>query len=123
MRNLTFLGVLLAILAANLPAADEATTSSLKLQVMTSESKNPVPNAHVVVRFVEKRLLRDKRSSWETKTNRKGFVVLNKVPHGTIQVQVIARGYQTYGNEHEISKPNEELTILLNPPQSQHSAY
>ena len=43
MRNLTFVGVLLAILAANLPAADEATTSSLKLQVMTSESKNPVP--------------------------------------------------------------------------------
>ena len=123
MRNLTFVGVLLAVLAANLLAADEVTTSRLKLQVMTSESNKPVPNAHVIVRFVQEKFLKDKRSSWETKTNRKGFVVLDKVPHGSIQVQVIARGYQTYGNEHEISKPNEELTILLNPPQSQHSAY
>lgn len=123
MRKLAFVGVLLAVFAANLLAADEVTLSRLRLQVMTSESKRPVPNAHVVVRFVQKKFLKDKRTSWETKTNQKGFVVLDKIPYGTIQIQVIARGYQTYGNKHELSEPNEEITILLNPPQRQHSAY
>ena len=125
MRNIAFGGVLLAVMAASLFAADAdtVTTSRLNLQVVVGENKKPVPNAHVVVRFVQKKFLRDKRTSWETKTNRKGFVVLDKIPHGTVKIQIIARGYQTYGGEHELSKPNEELTILLNPPQSQYSAY
>ncbi|MCH7977924.1 MAG: carboxypeptidase regulatory-like domain-containing protein [Acidobacteria bacterium] len=125
MRNIAFGGVLLAVMAASLFAADAdtVTTSRLNLQVVAGENKKPVPNAHVVVRFVQKKFLKDKRTSWETKTNRKGFVVLDKIPHGTIKIQIIARGYQTYGSEHELSKPNEELTILLNPPQSQYSAY
>lgn len=125
MRNIAFGGVLLAVMAASLFAADAdtVTTSRLNLQVVAGENKKPVPNAHVVVRFVQKRFLKDKRTSWETKTNRKGFVVLDKVPHGTVKIQIIAQGYQTHGSEHEFSKPNEELTIKLNPPQSQYSAY
>ncbi len=125
MRNIAFGGVLLAVMAASLFAADAdtVTTSRLNLQVVTGENKKPVPNAHVIVRFVQKRFLKDKRTSWETKTNRKGFVVLDKIPHGTIKIQIIARGYQTHGSEYELSKPNEELTIKLNPPQNQHSAY
>ncbi len=125
MRNIAFGGVLLAVMAASLLAADAdpVTTSRLHLQVVAGENKKPVPNAHVVVRFVQKKFLKDKRTSWETKTNRKGFVVLDKVPHGTVKIQIIARGYQTYGSEYELSKPKEELTIKLNPPQSQYSAY
>jgi hypothetical protein len=49
--------------------------------------------------------------------------MLPNVPLGTAKVQVIARGYQTYGNQHELSKPEEEVTILLKPPQKQVSAY
>ena len=125
MRYIAFGGVLLAVMAASLFAADAdtVTTSRLNLLVVAGENKKPVPNAHVVVRFVQKKFLKDKRTSWETKTNRKGFVVLDKVPHGTVKIQIIARGYQTYGSEHELSKPKEDLTILLNPPQSQYSAY
>jgi len=39
------------------------------------------------------------------------------------KVQIIAKGYQTYGDEHPLTKPEEEVTILLKPPQKQISAY
>ncbi|OFV96236.1 MAG: hypothetical protein A3H28_10220 [Acidobacteria bacterium RIFCSPLOWO2_02_FULL_61_28] len=114
--------VLLAV-AVVLPAAAEDKTTRLTLQVVREADKLPVPDAHVVVHFKEPKLLKDKRATWETKTNRKGVVVLSDVPLGVAKVQIIAKGYQTYGDEHPLTKPEEELTILLKPPQKQVSAY
>jgi hypothetical protein len=68
-------------------------------------------------------LRRDKRVSWEAKTNRKGVLVLSDLPAGTIQVQVIAKGFQTYGDEHKLQQPQEEVTIRLQQPADQVSAY
>ena len=98
--------------------------SRLTLQVLNESNKQPVADAHVVVRFVEERILRrDKRVSWEAKTNRKGVVVLSDLPKGKLKVQIIAKGFQTYGNEHDLQKQHEEMTILLQPPKGQVSAY
>ena len=99
-------------------------STRLTLQVLNESTKQPIPDAHVVVRFTEERMLRkDKRVSWEVKTNRKGVVVLPDIPTGNVQVQVIAKGFQTYGDQHELEKPQEELTILLQLPKDQVSAY
>ena len=115
--------VLLATCIAGRLAAQKEDTSRLTLQVL-NQSKQPVADAHVVVRFTEERLLRrDKRVSWEAKTNRKGVVVLNDIPWGAVKVQIIAKGFQTYGDQHELGKPEEELTIQRLPPKGQVSAY
>jgi hypothetical protein len=99
-------------------------STELTLQVLNAADKQPVPDAHVVVRFTEPRMLRrDKRVSWEAKTNRKGIIVFPDVPTGTIKVQVIAKGFQTYGDEHALEKPQEEVTVLLEAPKGQVSAY
>ena len=99
-------------------------TTQLTLQVLDGVKKQPVADAHVIVRFKEERLLRkDKKVSWEAKTNRKGIVVLSEIPTGGIKVQVIAQGFQTYGDEHELTKPEEEVTVLLSAPKGQVSAY
>jgi len=96
----------------------------LTLQVLNEANQQPVADAHVVVRFVEERILRrDKRVSWEAKTNRKGVLVLSDIPTGAVKVQIIAKGFQTYGDQHELAKPQEELTIKLQPPKDQVSAY
>ncbi|OFW00334.1 MAG: hypothetical protein A3H94_08475 [Acidobacteria bacterium RIFCSPLOWO2_02_FULL_60_20] len=96
----------------------------LTLQVLNETNQQPVVGAHVVVRFTEERLLRrDKRVSWEAKTNRKGEIVLSDLPTGNVKVQVIAKGFQTYGDQHDLEKPQEKLTILLQPPKGQVSAY
>lgn len=124
MRPIRLLGILLLVLfAAALPASAEDDVTQLTVKVVRESDGKPVPNAHIVVHFTENRLIKDKRNSWETKTNRKGQVTLPNVPMGTAKVQVIARGYQTYGDEHELTKPEEEVTIHLKPPQSQVSAY
>ena len=124
MRQIGFLGIVLLLsMAAVLPAAAQDDKTQLTLKVLRESDKAPVADAHIVIHFTEERLLRDKRGTWETKTNRKGEVMLPNVPLGTAKVQVIARGYQTYGNQHELTKPEEEVTILLKPPQKQVSAY
>ena len=123
MRSRRFLALLLLAVAVVLPAVGEDKTTRLTLQVLREADKQPVADAHVVLHFKVEKLLKDKRASWEAKTNRKGVVVLPDVPLGVAKVQIIARGYQTYGDEHELNKPDQELTILLKPPQKQVSAY
>ena len=123
MRSRRFLALLLLAVAVVLPAVGEDKTTRLTLQVLRDADKQPVADAHVVIHFKVEKLLKDKRASWEAKTNRKGVVVLSDVPLGAAKVQIIARGYQTYGDEHDLNKPVQELTILLKPPQKQVSAY
>lgn len=115
--------VLLLSVAAALPATAQDDKTQLTVKVLRETDGKPVANAHVVIQFIEKRLLRDRRGSWETKTNRRGEVMLPNVPTGTAKVQVIARGYQTYGEEHQLTEPEEEVTIHLKRPQGQVSAY
>jgi hypothetical protein len=124
-RKLACLMVLLLIVSAKLVAAPPDETSRLTLQVLTEESKKPVPSAHVVVRFVsgKKFFIKDKRTSWEAQTDKRGELTLDDVPLGRVKVQVIARGYQTFGNEFELTKSQEDVTILLKPPAKQVSAY
>ena len=126
MRRATPIVAVIALLIAaaiSSSAQDDDDSSRLTLSVLTA-AKQPVADAHVVVKFTEPRMLRrDRRVSWEAKTNRKGVVVLTGIPHGQVKVQVIAKGYQTYGDEHQLGKPDEELTIELLPPKGQVSAY
>ncbi|MBF8305543.1 MAG: hypothetical protein HW398_731 [Acidobacteria bacterium] len=123
MRQVGIIPIALLAVAVALPASAQDDTTQLTLKVLRESDRKPVADAHIVIHFTEEKLLRDKRGSWETKTNRKGEVMLPNVPLGTAKVQVIARGYQTYGNQHELTKAEEELTILLKPPQKQVSAY
>lgn len=125
MRTVIRLGVLSLILAAGLSAAPPDKVSRLSLKVLTEGEKKPVSNAHVVVRFVsgKKFFIKDKRTSWEAQTNRSGVVVLDDIPTGNVKIQIIARGYQTFGDEFELKKAEEELTLLLKPPAKQVSAY
>jgi len=123
MRQVGIIPIALLAVAVALPASAQDDTTQLTLKVLRESDRKPVADAHIVLHFTEEKLLRDKRGSWETKTNRKGEVMLPNVPLGTAKVQVIARGYQTYGNQHELTKAEEELTILLKPPQKQVSAY
>jgi len=124
MRQLGLFGiVLLLAVAAALPAAAQDDKTRLTVKVLRDSDGKPVADAHIVIHFTEEKLLKDRKGTWETKTNRRGEVMLPNVPTGTAKVQVIARGYQTYGDEHQLTKPEEEMTIRLKPPQGQVSAY
>jgi hypothetical protein len=105
-------------------AADSEKTTKLTVQVLDEATRKPIYNAHVVVRFeVDRKLRRDKRVSWESKANQRGEVVLNLIPRGTVKVQVIARGYQTYGDQHDLNQPEETVVVAMKTPSGQKSAY
>ena len=107
-----------------LPAKDTDKTTRLTVEVLDDSTKKPIYNAHVVVRFeVDRKLRRDRRVSWESKANQRGEVVLNAIPRGTVKIQVIARGYQTYGDQHELNQSEQKLTVAMKTPSEQKSAY
>ena len=44
-------------------------------------------------------------------------------PQGKIKVQVIAKGYQTYGEVFEVNEAEKTIEVKLNPPQQPYSAH
>jgi hypothetical protein len=63
------------------------------------------------------------RTTWEMRTNQEGLVKIPAIPKGKILIQVIAKGYQTYGQSFEVSEEAKTIEIKLNPPQQQYSSH
>jgi len=122
-RRRLFLPALLLVLPALY--ADNPQTQ-LKIQVKTQSGK-PVDRASVIVRFLGNRnivkLGRRDRTVWETRTNQEGEAPIPSIPQGKIRIQVIAKGYQTFGQDFEINEDEKTVPITLNPPQQQYSAH
>jgi hypothetical protein len=80
-----------------------------------------------VVDFVEGRsvlkLGKKVITHWEVRTNQEGMAKVPALPQGKVRIQVIARGYQTFGQIYEVEEDEKTLTIKLNPPQPQHSEH
>jgi hypothetical protein len=104
----------------------DAPMTKLSVEVKT-EGGRPVDRAAVVVRFIEGRsvikLGKKIRTQWEVRTNQEGMVRIPSVPQGKIQIQVIAKGYQTFGQVFDVAEEEKTIEIKLNPPQPQFSAH
>jgi len=124
MRNRLLSFAALVAIAATLSAAAPMTT--LVVQVKTL-SDHPVDRASVIVKFVQGRakmkLGKKIRTTWETRTNQEGLAKIPPVPQGTIQVQVIAKGFQTFGQVFNVDEEQKTIEIKLNPPQAQYSSH
>ncbi len=100
--------------------------TSITVTVKNRSSK-PVDNAAVIVDFLGShqvtKLGKRKPIHWEVHTNQEGIAHFPPVPQGTIQVQVIAKNYQTFGNKFEIDTDQRSIEVKLNAPQDQYSAH
>jgi hypothetical protein len=87
----------------------------------------PVDHASVIVKFVKGhsvvKLGKKIRTEWELQTNEDGIAKIPPIPRGTILVQVIAKNYQTFGQNFDVDEEQKTLEIALNAPQSQYSAH
>ena len=122
-RNIAVLALLLSSAATSLFGGDKA-----RIQVLvTNLDGKPVDRASVVIRFVQGRsvakLGKKMITSWETRTNQEGLAKVPEMPQGTVLVQVIAKGYQTFGKQFDVNEDDKTIEIKLNPPQPQHSAH
>jgi hypothetical protein len=118
---------ILALLTAfSLPVLADEDATTLRIEVKTLGGA-PVDRASVIVRFVEGRSIaklgKKIRTTWETRTNMEGVAKIPPLPQGKIMIQVIAKGYQTFGQEFQIAEEQKTIQIKLNPPQPQYSVH
>jgi Carboxypeptidase regulatory-like domain len=122
-RSFAIIFLAAAFCAATLSLfADDVQGSTVKITVVREASGKPVGGAAVVLHPVGK----DGKQSHggaELKTTQQGTATLPSVPYGKVRVQVIAHGLQTFGDDFDISQPEQEILIKLKPPQQQHSIY
>jgi Carboxypeptidase regulatory-like domain len=115
--------ILSLALVAPMLAADLTT---LTISVKSTTGK-PVEGASVIVKFVKghsvTKLGKKIRKEWELRTNQEGLVKIPPIPQGTILVQIIAKDYQTFGQNFDVDEEQKTLDIRLNPPQPQYSAH
>jgi hypothetical protein len=107
--------------SADKPAGDIQTTDAgmtrLKIRV-TDPNDKPVGNASVYVRYYTSGgfLRHDKLEELNFKTNQDGSVKVPEIPQGKILIQVIAKGWHTYGKWYEVSQSEQSVPIKLDPP-------
>jgi len=89
----------------------------LKIQV-TDPNGKAVGNASVYVRYYTSGgLLRhEKLEELDLKTNQDGSVKVPEIPQGKILIQVIAKGWHTYGKWYDIAQSGQSVPIKLEPP-------
>jgi len=99
-----------------------------KLNVhVTTLSGKPIDHADVVVKFVSGRSLielgKKIMTSWEVRSNQEGIAKVPEIPQGNILIQVIAKGYQTFGQTFEVYALEKTIEVKMNSPQEQYSAH
>ena len=101
---------------------DSGQVSSLKFAVLKDDNGKPVRNAAVILHPVGGGGKQSK-GGLELKTNAEGKTESDGVPYGMLRVQVIAPGFQTFGQDYTINQPQQEVVIRLKRPQGQYSIY
>jgi hypothetical protein len=121
----TRLLALFVVFALAVPVLADPPMTKLRVEVKT-HSDRPIDRASVIIRFLEgfnPIKMKKRNTTWEMKTNQEGFVQVPSVPQGKIMIQVIAKGYQTFGQTYEINEVEKTIEVKMNPPQPQVSAH
>jgi hypothetical protein len=97
-------------------------TAALSFLVVKDDSGKPVRNAAVVLHPVNAHG-KQGRGGFELKTDNDGKTHFEGVPYGKLRVQVLAPGFQTFGEDYEIADAEMDITVRLKRPQKQYSIY
>ncbi|HZP00726.1 MAG TPA: carboxypeptidase-like regulatory domain-containing protein [Terriglobia bacterium] len=123
-RRVLLVTGLVAILVS--PAAakkkKEDPLATLSFVVLREDGGKPIRNAAVVMHPV-KEDGKQSRGGLELKTNPDGKASYEGVPYGKLRIQVLAQGFQTYGEDYEINQPEMEIVIKMKRPAKQYSIY
>jgi hypothetical protein len=101
---------------------DEGPLSNLSFVVLKDYNGKPVRNAAVVLHPVKKNGDQTK-GGMELKTDDDGRTHIDGIPYGPLRIQVLVPGFQTFGEDYKIDKPELEITVRLKKPKGQYSTY
>jgi hypothetical protein len=93
-------------------------TSRIEVTILRDSDSKPVQNASVIFHVV------GDTGNMELKTNEDGKTMIDVLPIGSkLRVQVLAKGFQTYGEDFDNDKAEITLGIRLKRPGEQYSIY
>jgi len=101
---------------------DDVPMSDLRFVVVRDYNGKPVRNAAVVLHPVNRKG-KQERGGLELKTDGEGRTNIDGIPYGPLRVQVLAQGFQTFGEDYKIDKAEMEITVKLKRPGGQYSIY
>ena len=127
MKKIIITGIALVLLGAASVAVgqkdkDEEPTSWIYFSVVKDDNGKPVRNAAVIMHSVDAKG-KQGRGDMELKTSPEGKADFDGIPYGKLRVQIIASGFQTFGEDYDVTKSKTEITIKLKRPQGQYSIY
>jgi 5-hydroxyisourate hydrolase-like protein (transthyretin family) len=96
-------------------------TARIEVTILKDINGKPIENAAVIFHPMEGE--KDK-GNMELKTNEDGKTVIDVLPIGdVVRLQVIAKGFQTFGDDYKIDKPDLTIEIRMKRPGEQYSIY
>lgn len=97
-------------------------TMKIIISVVRATTGKPIPNAAVIFHPVNEK--GNSEGAMELKTDLEGKTQLDVIPIGsTVRLQIIANGFQTFGNDYIANADSKEITIKMQRPTSQYSIY
>src|SRR5580700_4665696 len=122
----TLAGALLIICLIGTAAAQRdpnpEPTAVMNFLIVKEDNGKPVRNAAVIMHPVNAHG-QQSRGGLELKTDPEGKTSFDGIPYGKLRVQVLAHGFQTFGEDYDVDRAQLDLTIKLKHPQDQYSIY
>ncbi len=122
MKPSVILAAIVLCLAAALALHAEEKSANLNFLVIKADNGKPVRNAAVVLHPLRKDGSQS-HGGYELKTDSEGKASFPGAPYGKLRIQVLMRGFQTYGEDFDINQQTQEITIKLHRPKPQYSIY
>jgi hypothetical protein len=96
-------------------------SARIEVTILRDSSGKPIGDAHVIFHPIQG----DKDTGYlEVKTNEDGKAIIDVLPIGdTVRMQVIASGFQTYGQDYKVDKAEMSMEIRMKRPGAQYSIY
>jgi hypothetical protein len=95
-------------------------TSKVEITVVRASDSKPIENAAVIFHVD----IDGDKGNMELKTNEDGKSVIDVLPIGSVmRLQIIAKGFQTYGQDYKIDKPEMAFDVKMRRPTDQYSIY
>jgi hypothetical protein len=96
-------------------------TARIEVTVLRDVNGKPIENASVIFHPMQGE--KDK-GNMELKTNEDGKAIIDVLPIGDkVNLQIIAKGFQTFGDDYKIDKAQMAIEIRLKRPVEQYSIY
>jgi hypothetical protein len=93
-------------------------TYRVEVTILRAVDAKPIENASVIFTLV------GEKGNMELKTNEDGKAVIDVLPaQSKVQLQVIAKGFQTYGGDYTVDKDQMAIEVKMNRPGVQYSIY